>query len=87
MSINIKCPCEECISLAICYQTNELSCSELYHSICKVDQNNMFEGHKKLQVLATNSIFGRYIACTSHVEHRISMSTCDPGERRFTFDT
>ncbi len=30
----MKCPCEECISFAICYHRSRLHCQDLYDFVC-----------------------------------------------------
>jgi hypothetical protein len=38
MNTNEECPCEECISLAICYQKNRIKCEDLYRFVCIVEK-------------------------------------------------
>jgi len=38
-----KCPCEECIKFAICYNNNEVECSDLLRYICNGKGRLLFD--------------------------------------------
>ena len=59
-----KCPCEECIVLAICYQKEEIKCEQLYNFICHVGATG-FRGYKEGRRKALYKIFKRYVNITS----------------------
>lgn len=59
-----KCPCEQCIVLAMCYQKEEIQCEQLYNFICYVEPTG-FRGYRADRREAIYKIFKRYVTRTS----------------------
>ena len=78
------CPCERCISLAICYQLDVIECEDLYRYLCDVDSDlpkaSSFVGHKVGHGIPVLTLYNRYIEKTNIA--RYSITFADQMERR-----
>jgi len=72
----LEVPCEECISLAICYQKNDLNCKDLYEYICNVDHTKYlsFDGYKRGSGTHVTKTFNRYITNTNITGFKITLT-------------
>ena len=66
---NKKCPCEECISLAMCYHRREVECEILYRYVCNTyvslsDNREKFSEHSVKEMKITESLYKREILGT-----------------------
>lgn len=71
----MSCPCEECISYAICYQEDKLHCEDLYHYVCVVDIAHEFYGYNRYSLIVILDLFGRYLSNSSHAEHELELTS------------
>ena len=46
-----KCPCEGCIKFAICYNIDEVECSDLLYYICKDGKGPLIFDPKRLKII------------------------------------
>ena len=62
----IKCPCEECISFAICYQNRNIVCKLLYSFLFDTDKlkDRAFIGYRGEGSGALSDLYNRYISST-----------------------
>jgi len=65
----MKCPCEECICLAICYHEREVKCEILYRYVCKTyvslsNNEEKFSDHLTKEMKITESLYKRKILGT-----------------------
>lgn len=65
-----KCPCEECISFAICYQKMTIHCQDLYEYLCYINVSG-FKGYKPESGDEITHLYKKYIASTQYRSHRI----------------
>jgi hypothetical protein len=64
------CPCEACISLAICYQKTAIKCQDLYKFLCYINIGG-FNGYKPNSGQEITRIYNRYIASTKFRDNKI----------------
>ena len=72
-----KCPCEECISFAICYNQESICCVLLYNFICKSDREvnwDKFKGYIPNRAEAIYALYKRYILYTEFSTDRVVLS-------------
>ena len=69
----IKCPCEECISFAICYHQYELNCEDLYKFVCQIYKGS-FYGYRRGAGVAVNELYGKWIKNSNHPSWLIELS-------------
>ena len=75
-----KCPCEECISFAICYQKEVITCRLLYTFMCTTKKSN--DANHELEYCHYNkgtgrilhSLYNRYLARTYCGRYEITLS-------------
>ena len=75
-----KCPCEECISFAICYQKEVIHCELLYKFVCTTKKSN--DVRHELEYCFYNkgtgpilhSLYNRYLARTYCGRYEITLS-------------
>ena len=65
----MKCPCEECISLAMCYHKREVKCELLYRYLCETyvslnDGEERFSNHLIKEMKITERFYRREILGT-----------------------
>jgi len=74
----MKCPCEECITLAICYQKNLLECKDLYCYLCIIEKdvprNSAFRGYHEGSGNMIYKIFNRRIEKTNILKYSIKLT-------------
>ncbi len=68
-----KCPCEECISFAICYQKTAIHCQDLYEFLCYVNGSG-FKGYKPESGDEITRLYKRYITSTQYRSNRIRLT-------------
>lgn len=63
-----KCPCEECISFAICYHHTSLECELLYKYLRDVDdfKDHAHLGYRVGTTGAIHHLYNRYISSTMY---------------------
>jgi len=76
-----ECPCEECISFAICYHQHDLSCEDLYRFVCKV-YHDSFDGYRKGAGLVINDLYGKWIWNTDYNTWKVKLSQTKHQVRR-----
>ena len=73
-----QCPCETCISLAICYQKDVIECIDLYMYLCNVDGDvpkaSSFVGHKIGRGIPILTLYNRYIEKTNIARYSITFT-------------
>lgn len=76
-----KCPCEECISFAICYQKTAIHCQDLYEFLCYVGVAE-FKGYKPESGDEITRLYKRYITSTQYGSNKITF-TRNPNYKAF----
>jgi len=70
-----KCPCEECISLAICVNRYRIKCEILYHFLCRTRKNYsgklIYGDRNQTNIKLTEKVFNK----SFHGSNINSMST------------
>ena len=58
-----KCPCEECISLAICYNRNRIRCEILYNFLCATRKDYsgrlIYVDRNQINIRLTEKVFNK----------------------------
>lgn len=65
-----KCPCEQCIVFAICYQKTVVRCKELYNFLCYTNASG-FEGYKRKSGKEVTRLYKRHVTSTQYRNSRI----------------
>lgn len=68
----MKCPCEECICLAICKQKSEIKCKILYDFVCNSDTK--FKGFNSGVGLSVYDVFNKYILSTYYSDRSVCLT-------------
>jgi hypothetical protein len=70
----LQCPCEECISLAICYQRDVIYCEDLYKFVCRIKYDS-FNGYRQGAGTVVHTLYNKWIKNTDYDERKIQLST------------
>ena len=71
-----KCPCEECISFAICYQNRKIECELLYRYLCVIDEStyNRFADYKIGRGIPVYKLYKRWVVNTNIQTYKVMLS-------------
>ena len=71
-----KCPCEECISFAICYHMKTIKCEILYKFLCIIDETKYlrFMNYIPGRGLSVYETFNKYVINTNILEYKIFLN-------------
>ena len=64
------CPCETCISFAMCYNREEIKCEDLYRFLCYTNVAG-FKAYKCYNESAIRRIYKRFIGSTKFGSYKI----------------
>ena len=71
-----KCPCEECISFAICYQRRNIECELLYRFLCEIDETKYtrFVGYIHGRGISVFKIYKRWVINTNIKTYEVKLT-------------